>query len=58
MGQYASQITGLREFLHEELIKLGLTTPEQIEQANQPEATSETGTTSEGQHSTEQSQQS
>lgn len=30
VGQYASQIAGLREFLHEELVRLGLTTPEQI----------------------------
>lgn len=38
MGAYADQIAGLREHLHAELVRLGLTTPGKIQKVADQEA--------------------
>lgn len=38
MGSYASEVAGLREFVHAELVRLGLTTPEKITKVADDEA--------------------
>jgi hypothetical protein len=50
MGIYADEVTGFREKVHQELIHLGLTSPDQIQQADQ--AKGETGGTSQTEPST------
>lgn len=38
MAKYASEIAGLREFVHDELVRLNLTTPDKIAKVKADEA--------------------